>query len=357
MIHGVIMAGGSGTRFWPESRKNRPKQLLRITGRSTMIRATVERVLPEIPFQRIMVVTGIVHAEEIRNQIPELSEGMIVAEPVGKNTAPCIALAAYKLMKADPHAIMAVLPADHLIQKEAEFLEALTLGAEVASEGDHLLTFGIVPNRPETGYGYIQLGAAEREIGTTKFYKVRRFVEKPDRAKAEAYLASGNFMWNSGMFIWHVRTIIQAFETYLPAISKVMEAVSPALNTPDESAAVVEAYAAVESISIDYGIMEKADNVLTVPIDVGWSDVGSWASLDEVWECDAGGNVAKGQCVLIDSRRCVVSSPAKLATLIGLDDLIVVDTPDALLVCRKDRAQDVRKLQDRLKELGYEGLL
>jgi mannose-1-phosphate guanylyltransferase len=357
MIHGVIMAGGSGTRFWPASRKNRPKQLLRIAGQRTMIRATVERILPEIPFQRIMVVTGMVHAAEIRNQIPELSEGMVVAEPVGKNTAPCIALAAYKLVKTDADAIMAVLPADHLIRQEAEFREALRIGAEVAMAGDHLLTFGIVPHRAETGYGYIQLGATEREIGSRKFFKVQRFVEKPDRAKAEEYVASGNFMWNSGMFIWHAGTIIRAFETYLPSISRVMEAISPALNTPDEPAAIAHAYAAVQSISIDYGIMEKADNVLTVPIDVGWSDVGSWDSLDAIWDCDARGNAVKGRCVAIDSRGCVVSSPDKLTALIGLENLIVVDTPDALLVCRKDRAQDVRKLQERLKELGYEELL
>ena len=357
MIHGVIMAGGSGTRFWPESRKNRPKQLLRIAGKRTMIRATVERILPEIPFHHIMVVTGVVHAEEIRNQIPELTEDMIVAEPFGKNTAPCIALAAYKLRKIDADAVMAVLPADHLIQKEAEFREALAVAARVASAGDPLVTFGIVPHRPETGYGYIQLGPAEREIGSKTFYQVGRFVEKPDRAKAEEYVASGNYMWNSGMFMWHVGAIIRAFETYLPFISKIMEQISPALNTPDESAAIAEAYAAVDSISIDYGIMEKADNVLTLPIDVGWSDVGSWASLEEVWECDENGNAAKGQCVIIESRGCVISSPEKLTAVLGLQDLVVVDTPDALLVCRKDRAQDVRQLQELLKELGYERLL
>jgi len=357
MIYGVIMAGGSGTRFWPESRQNRPKQLLRIVGRKTMIRATVERILSVIPFQRIMVVTGMVHAEEIRNQIPELTEGMIVAEPEGKNTAPCIALAAYKLLKTDANAVMAVLPADHLIRDEEAFRQALAIGAQVASAGDHLVTFGIVPHRPETGYGYIQLGTVAREIGSKKFYKVRRFVEKPDRVRAEEYLAAGNFLWNSGMFIWHVGAIIKAFETHLPSLSRVMEAISPRLNTPDEPAAIAEAYAAVEPISIDYGIMENADNVLTLPIDVGWSDVGSWASLDEVWDRDSDGNAAKGRCVIVDSRGCVVSSPAKLTALIGLEDLVIVDTPDALLVCRKDKAQDVRKLQELLKELGHEELL
>jgi mannose-1-phosphate guanylyltransferase len=357
MIHAVIMAGGSGTRFWPESRKNRPKQLLRIAGKRTMIRATIERILPEIPFHRVMVVTGVAHADEIRSQISELSEGMVVAEPVGRNTAPCIALAAYKLRKSDPDAIMAVLPADHLIKNEKEFRNALSVAAEVAAAGTHLVTFGIIPHRPETGYGYIQLGPLEREVQSKGFFLVRRFVEKPDRTKAEEYLAAGNYMWNSGMFIWHVDAIIRAFEMYLPAMSGIMEDMSPALNTPDEPEAIATAYAAVQSISIDYGIMEKADNVLTLPIDVGWSDVGSWASLEEVWECDANGNAAKGQCVIVESKGCVVSSPAKLTAVIGLENLVVVDTPDALLVCRKDRAQDVRQLQEVLKELGYERLL
>lgn len=357
MIHGVIMAGGSGTRFWPESRKNRPKQLLRIAGKRTMIRATVERILPHIPFPRIMVITGAAHADEIRRQIPELHAAMVVSEPFGKNTAPCIALAAYKLRKTDPDGVMAVLPADHLIQNEEAFREALAVGAEVARGGDRLVTFGIIPHRPETGYGYIQLGEVEREIGTKEFYRVARFVEKPDRARAEEYVASGSYLWNSGMFIWHVGAIIQAFETYLPSISRIMEEISPALNTPHEPDAIARAYADVQSISIDYGIMEKADNVLTLPIDVGWSDVGSWASLDEVWECDSNGNAAKGQCVIIESKGCVVLSPSKLTAVIGLEDLVVVDTADALLVCRKDRAQDVRQLQDLLQELGYEKLL
>lgn len=357
MLHGVIMAGGSGTRFWPESRKNRPKQLLTIAGKRTMIRATVERILPQVPFPRIMVVTGVAHADEIRNQIPELAQGMVVSEPVGKNTAPCIALAAYKLRKTDPDGIMAVLPADHLIQNEEGFREALAIASEAARAGDRLVTFGIVPHRPETGYGYIQLGPAEREIRDKTFYRVHRFVEKPDLPRAEEYVASGNYLWNSGMFIWHVQAITRAFETYLPGMSALMEDILPALNTPDEPEAIARVYADVQSISIDYGIMEKADNVLTLPIDVGWSDVGSWASLDEVWECDTNGNAAKGQCVIIESKRCVVSSPRKLTAVIGLEDLVVVDTADALLVCRKDRAQDVRQLQELLKELGYEKLL
>lgn len=357
MTYGVIMAGGSGTRFWPASRKCRPKQLLNMVGDGTMIRATVLRILPEIPFQSIIVVTAASHADEIRVQLPEMSRDRIVAEPEGRNTAPCIALAAYKLHKIDPDGVMAVLPADHVIEKEAEFRRALSIATEAASMGDHLITFGVLPNRPETGYGYIRLGAKQMELQGTTFYKVDGFVEKPCVSAAQGYLASGNYLWNSGMFVWKIESIMRAFEKFLPDVDRAMKNIAPALNTPDESAAVAEAYASMESVSIDYGIMEKADNVLTVPVDVQWNDVGSWSSLEDVWERDHCCNATKGQVMFIDGRGCIVSSPRKLTALIGVEDLIVVDTHDALMICRKDRAQDVKKLQELLKEQGYEDLL
>jgi len=357
MLYGVIMAGGSGTRFWPESRKRRPKQLLRIAGNRTMIRATVERLLTEVPFERIMVVTSVSHAEEIRAELPELGERMVVAEPQGRNTAPCIALAAYRIAKEDPDAVMAVLPADHLIGKEHEFLKALRTAAEAASTSEYLITFGIVPSRPETGYGYIELGPEALKVGDASVFEVKAFVEKPDRSRAETYVASGNYMWNSGMFIWKASAIIQAFEKYCPSISGTIGAIGQDLNTPREPEAIREAYECVESISIDYAIMEKAANVLVLPIDVEWNDVGSWASLHEVWEKDHNRNAVRGAFLALDAAGCVVSSPHKLTTLIGVDDLVVVDTPDALLVCRKDRAQDVKELQEALKQIGYEKLL
>jgi mannose-1-phosphate guanylyltransferase len=357
MMHGVIMAGGSGTRFWPQSRKNRPKQLLNIVGTKTMIRATAERILPEIPFERIMVVTGASHAEEIAKQLPELAPGMIVSEPYGRNTAPCIALAAYKLFKTDPDGVMVVLPADHLIGKETEFRQALRIGKEVSCRGDYLLTFGIVPHRPETGYGYIHLGPPVLHIDAATVFRVHRFVEKPDHATADQYVTSGKYLWNSGMFIWKITTILRAFETHLPEVSRLMERIAPALNTPDEPGAIAEVYRTVEPLSIDYGIMEKADNVLTLPVDLEWNDVGCWTSLGEVWECDDLGNAPRGHVVIVDSERCIVSSPHKLTAVIGVEDLIVVDTPDALMICRRDKAQDVRKLQEILKERGLEKLL
>jgi mannose-1-phosphate guanylyltransferase len=357
MIYGVIMAGGSGTRFWPESRRCKPKQLLNIMGDCTMIRATVQRILPDIPLERIMVVTAASHADGICCQLPELRSERIITEPKGRNTAPCIALAAYKLNKTDPDGVMAVLPADHLIGKEAEFREAVRIAGEAASTGNHLITFGLIPNRPETGYGYIKLGPAQLEVGGATLFKVERFVEKPDLSTARDYVASGNFLWNSGMFVWTTRSIIRAFEEFLPAISAEMERISPALNTPDEAVAIAEVYTNIESVSIDYGIIEKAHNVLTLPINVDWNDVGSWASLEDVWNRDHCGNAITGKAVFVDSAGCIVSSPHKLTALIGIKDLIVVDTPDALMICRKDKAQDVKRLQEILDDKGYKDLL
>jgi mannose-1-phosphate guanylyltransferase len=357
MIHGVIMAGGSGTRFWPESRRNRPKQLLTIGGRQTMIQATVERIAPVISFDRIMVVTGSAHAQEIQRQLPELSDAQVIAEPIGRNTAPCIALAAYKVRKADPEAVMVVLPADHLVGKQTEFLDALKIAVDTVTRGEYLLTFGIVPHRPETGYGYIKIGDAKGGNGPERVHTVVRFVEKPDLSTAESYLASGEYLWNSGMFVWKANDIIAALDKHLPELSQAMREISDALGNAEEPFAIRQAYERVEAISIDHGIMEKADNVLCLPIDVDWNDVGSWASLDVVWDRDSGGNAIQGEAVALESRNCIVSSPHKLATLIGVEDLIVVDTSDALMICRKDRAQDVRRLQEILKEQGYEHLL
>lgn len=357
MLYGVIMAGGSGTRFWPASRKHIPKQLLNVVRDKTMIRATVERILPVIPFSRMMTVTAAAHADEIRGQLPELDPGMVVVEPLCRNTAPCVALAAYKLIGMDSDALMAVLPADHLIGNEVEFCSALTAAAEAAAAGGHLVTFGVVPKRPETGYGYIALGEKAFEVGSRPVYRVRGFREKPDPATAQSYLESGDYLWNSGMFVWKAAAIVAAIQEHAPRLSAAMERISHALNTPDEADAITVAYESVDSISIDCAVMEHARNTLCIPIDVEWNDVGSWASLEDVWERDDCGNVADGEAVLVECSGCVVSTPQKVTALIGCDDLIVVDTPDALMICPKDRAQEVRKLQEMLKARGYHHLL
>ncbi|MCL5125496.1 MAG: mannose-1-phosphate guanylyltransferase, partial [Deltaproteobacteria bacterium] len=335
----------------------RPKQLLKIVGEKTMIRATIDRVSPVTPYDRIMVVTGARHAEKIRVQIPEIPNDFIVTEPVGRNTAPCVALAAYRLAKIDPDAVMLVLPADHLITKEDEFRAVLEAATELAANTEDLLTFGIVPDRPETGYGYIHVGDKVTEFNGLTAHRVERFVEKPDIKTAQSYLKLGNYLWNSGMFIWKVSTIIKAIERYLPVIAKAMEKLHPVFNTPDEDASLAEVYEDLPDISIDYGVLERADNVLVVPIDVGWNDVGSWTSLQDVWNTDEEGNAVKGKILTLNAKGCVVSSPQKLTALVGVEDIIVVDTPDAILVCRKDRAQDIKQLQELLKKHGYQGLL
>ncbi len=357
MLYGIIMAGGSGTRFWPESRKQKPKQLLRIISDKTMVRETAERILPEIPFDRIMIVTSEDYSDQIKKEIPELSETMIVAEPRGRNTAPCIALAAYKIFKQDPKAVMAVLPADHLIGDEQAFLQALRTAHQVASNKDYLITFGIVPGYPETGYGYIELGREIPEIGSAGLFQVQSFVEKPDLITAKRYLDAGNYLWNSGMFVWKASTIIRSFEQHLPSVSRSMESIIPMLNTVHEPPAIRQVYETIDSISIDYGIMEKADNTVVIRADIAWNDVGSWSSLADVWGTDDENNACRGKVLCVQSKECVALSPHKVAVLLGVEDLVIVDTPDAILVCGKDSCQDIKQLQELLVRHGYEHLL
>ena len=344
MLYGIIMAGGSGTRFWPESRKKRPKQLLRIISDKTMVRATAERILPEIPFDRIMIVTTEAYADEIKKELPEVSDTMIVAEPRGRNTAPCIALAAYKIAKQDPNAVLVILPADHLIANQEAFLKTLRTAYQVASTNDHLITFGIVPASPETGYGYIELGGEISQIGSERLFHVKSFVEKPDLVTAKRYLAGGNYLWNSGMFVWKASTIIRSFEEHLPSISRAMESIVPMLNTSQEPEAIREIYETIESISIDYGIMEKSKNAVVIRADIAWNDVGSWSSLADVWDTDDENNACRGKVLCVQSKECVALSPHKVAVLLGVEDLVIVDTPDAVLVCRKTSCQDIKIL-------------
>jgi mannose-1-phosphate guanylyltransferase len=357
MLYALLMAGGSGTRFWPESRAKMPKQLINIVDDRTMIQATVRRIASLIPHGRIMVVCGLPHQQEIRRQLPSIPDNMIVAEPKALNTAPCIALAACKLLKRDPKAIMAVLPSDHTIGNVGRFLNILNAAHTVAAKGEALITFGIVPDRPETGYGYIECGELLEKADSQPVYRVNRFVEKPDLQRAMGYVKEGNYLWNSGMFVWKASAIMEAFKIHLPRIAAAADKMLTALNGPSEEEAVRDAYEDMDSVSIDYGILEKADNVLVMPADVQWNDVGSWNALKKVWENDPDGNAFRGKLLSVQSRDCIVSSKHKLTTLIGVEDLIIVDTPDALMVCRKDRAQDVKILQGILKDQGHEGLL
>jgi mannose-1-phosphate guanylyltransferase len=347
----VIMAGGSGTRFWPLSRLKTPKQLMSVFGGKSMLQRTVERVLPLAP-ERIIIVTNEEQARETARQTADYCGCplQIVAEPVGRNTAPAIALAAAIIGRYDPEATMLVLPADHYIRNEAEFCRVATVAAEAAASGA-LITLGIEPTRPETGYGYIE---AETADAATAARTVRRFVEKPDAARAVEFLDAGNFYWNSGMFIWKVSAIRGELARQMPELADAvgsldfgsedwaLDALKPQINA---------LYTTLKSESIDYGVMERAEQVQVIPASFGWSDVGSWNALPEVIDADADGVVAidTAGLISIDSADSLVYGNGKMVALVGVEGLIVVDTADALLVCRLDRAQEVKKVVEKLQ--------
>ncbi len=349
----VILAGGSGTRFWPLSRTKTPKQLMSVFGGRSMLQRTVERVLPLAP-ERIMVVTNSLQAEETARQLADLGSFPVdvIEEPVGRNTAPAIALAAALIASRDPGATMLVLPADHYIRNEEEFCRVAAAACQAAESGA-LVTLGIEPTRPETGYGYIEADTAASGTGA---YPVRRFVEKPDAARALEFLAAGNFYWNSGMFIWRVDAIRGELSRQMPELSAAIDTLQ--LGAGWDSASlrpqVERIYPGITGESIDYGVMERANNVLVIPASFGWSDVGSWSALPEVIESDSDGNVAIAARGLISlgSSGSLVYGNNKMAALVGVKDLIVVDTPDAILVCRQDRAQDVKKVVEELQRNG-----
>jgi mannose-1-phosphate guanylyltransferase len=350
----VILAGGSGTRFWPLSRAARPKQLISITGDRTMLQRTVERVLPLKP-KRILIITNRVQSEETERQLAHYRKIPIdiIAEPSAKNTAPAIGLAATIIAAHDPEGVMVVLPADHFIKDEQALQQTLVNAAHAARKG-YLVTLGIMPSRPETGYGYIE---ADMDLRGTGPFPVRRFVEKPPLDEAVRYLDAGNFFWNSGMFIWRADVIMAEINSFLPELAESLSRITFTrdvweLSDLDEQIEAV--YDSVASVSIDYGIMEKSSKVQVVPVEMGWSDVGSWSSLPEVVEEDADGTVcvnANGH-VSLDSSGCLIYVDARVVATVGVHDLIVVSTPDALLICDRGRAQDVKKV---VEELGRQG--
>ena len=351
----VILAGGAGTRFWPLSRRQRPKQLMSVFGGKSMLQRTVERVLPLQP-RRMLIVTNVLQAAETARQVEEyLAEVAIdiIAEPVGRNTAPAIGLAAAIIAQHDPEAIMVVLPADHYIIDEERFRATLRQAQAAAGQGS-LVTLGIRPDRPETGYGYIEADLSFNADGPRP---VKRFVEKPSLEKALEFLAARNFYWNSGMFVWQVRVILAEIARHMPALSAgLMKLDIPAVdwNMAGLPAQIATLYNAIESQSIDYGVMEKAARAEVIPADFGWSDVGSWRALPEVIAPDADGNVVidAPASINIDSRNCLVYGGGKLVALVGVKDLIVVNTEDALLVCAEDRAQEVKQVVETLEGQG-----
>ena len=356
----VVLAGGRGTRFWPRSRRARPKQFLSLGGGRSLLQATVDRISPLVSLERILVVTTRDLAAAVRKDLPSLPRRNIVVEPVGRNTAPAIGLAALEALRRHADPTLVVMPSDHHVKKAAAFRRAVSAGARfVASERDALLTFGIPPLRAETGYGYIRVkgrasSPAKRAGGGRDLAPrpIARFIEKPNRARAEALLRSGGVYWNSGVFLWRARTYLDALARHAPRIASGLERIREGGRTRGGARAAARLYARLPSISADYAVLERAQRVFVIPLDAGWSDVGSWLALADVAATDANGNVVEGQHVGIDTRRSILLAPGKLIATIGVEDLIVVDTGDALFVCDARRAQDVRSLVALLERKG-----
>lgn len=352
----VIMAGGSGTRFWPASRRALPKQFLALAGgRQTLIQAAAARLLPLVGEQATLVVTGRDYIPLVREQLPEAAA---LAEPVARNTAPCVAYAALSVLESAGDVPMIVVPADHFIRGEDELRGALLEAVEIAAGQDLLVTIGIAPTAPETGYGYIQAGGPRSGCATA--LEVKRFVEKPDRATAERYLAAGDYFWNSGMFVWRPSTILAAIEQHLPSLGGALGELKRCMLAGD-SAKLSTVFSALEAVSIDFGVMEKARNVAMIPgASFEWSDIGSWdawARLMRSGSKDAGGNVLQGDVLAIDCNNLVAVAKERLIAAVGLKDIIVVETGDAILVCPASRAQDVKTVVDELKKANRQKLL
>ncbi|MHC4953303.1 MAG: mannose-1-phosphate guanylyltransferase [Planctomycetota bacterium] len=351
--HVVILAGGAGTRFWPAGRRDRPKQLLTIASENTMLRETLLRCAPLAPPERTWIVTNERQAADTRKEAPEIPDAQILAEPEMRNTAAAIALAAACIARHDGDAVMVVLPADHVIGPQDLFTRTFEAAVARAREASTLLTVGIRPTGPATGYGYIESGEKVAEVDGFEVLRVQSFVEKPDARTAAGFFAAGGYFWNAGTFVWSVAAFLAALDLHLPAHRAVLDAMAPELDAGRAPSA--DAYARFENVPVDIGIMERADNVEVIPASFDWDDVGSWLALDRLRTRDEKGNVVIGEQIGIDTRNCiVVARPDHVVATLDISDLIVVCTPDATLVCRKDRAEDVKKIVEQLKKRGLE---
>jgi mannose-1-phosphate guanylyltransferase len=350
--HAVILAGGRGTRFWPLSRRRRPKQLLDLTADGPLLAATVARIEPAVPRERQWIITGADLTEGVVDALPAFPRDHIIGEPIGRNTAAAVGLAAAVLQEQDGDVPFAVLPSDHLIAPALTFCSALERALEIAGHTDLLLTFGIAPTRPETGYGYIEAGPELANAAPAR--TVVAFAEKPDRATAQRYLSGGRHLWNSGMFVWRAGVVLAGLRQHLPQAVEPLVGVARAgaPGTARFEAALKTAYGDLPSISIDYALMERAANVAVLPAAFEWNDVGHWIAMRDLWPRDSAGNAARGRVLALDSGGCIVYGPDRLTALVGIKDLIVVHTPDVTLVCSADRAQDVRRLIEELERSG-----
>jgi mannose-1-phosphate guanylyltransferase len=346
----VIMAGGIGSRFWPMSRNNYPKQFIDILGTGkSLLRQTYERFLGVCPKENIYIVTNESYVDFVYNQIPELNKANVLAEPQRRNTAPCVAYAAFKIGQINPNAIMVIAPSDHVIGNEAAFQEAIQKSFDFTSKNDSLLTLGIQPSRPDTGYGYIQFQDDNSEE-RFKISKVKTFTEKPNLEMAKFFLKSGDFLWNAGIFVWNYKCITEAFRKYLPDMYALFDEGKDVYNTNEETDFIRNAYALCTNISIDYGIMEKAKNVYVLSAEFGWSDLGTWRSLYEHIQQDKDQNAIVGNVIAENSSGCIVNVPKeRLVVIQGLKDFIVVESDNVLLICHKDDEQQVKNLVNDVK--------
>jgi mannose-1-phosphate guanylyltransferase len=349
-LYVVLMAGGVGVRFWPYSRNGKPKQFLDVLGTGrTLLQSTYDRFATICPKENIFVVTHQEHAQLVHDQLPDLKVSQILAEPMRKNTAPCIAYASYRIQQQNKDAVIVVSPSDHLILKEEEFHDIILRAAEQAKEQDKLLTLGITPSRPETGYGYIQF-LPDKKLSK----KVKTFTEKPELALAKKFIESGDFVWNAGIFIWGVQAITAAIQEHIPEMAEVFEEVKSVFNTEAEPEAIEKAYAQCKNISIDYAILEKATNVFVCLGDFTWSDLGSWASIHDISAKDENNNVLKGKSLLYDTRNSIIrASSDKLIVVQGLNGYLVAEFGNVIIVCEKDREDQFRRFVNDVK--GMQG--
>ena len=356
ILTAVIMAGGKGERFWPKSRIRCPKQFLSLTGDGeTMLQKTFQRISGFVEPAHIFIVTNREYMPLVREQLPDVPEENLLAEPAPRNTAPCISLAAAVIAKRYGDATMIVLPADHLVRHEEICADVLLRAASAAAETDALVTIGITPTYPETGYGYIAFSRAKNL--PRGVYHVDSFKEKPDIETARSYVNSGDYLWNSGMFVWKTDVFLEAVRKHLPAAYEITEELQSACDTPDFENVLQKRFPDMPSISVDFGILEKAERICTIPGSFGWDDVGSWPALRRVAKTDTNGNYRDGDILTIGTRNCVFSGREKLIAAVGLENIVVVDTEDALLVCDIDAAQNIKKITEMLREQGRGELL
>ena len=356
ILTAVIMAGGKGERFWPKSRIRCPKQFLSLTGDGeTMLQKTFQRISGFVEPAHIFIVTNGEYMPLVREQLPDVPEENLLAEPAPRNTAPCISLAAAVIAKRYGDATMIVLPADHLVRHEEICADVLLRAASAAAETDALVTIGITPTYPETGYGYIAFSRAKNL--PRGVYHVDSFKEKPDIETARSYVNSGDYLWNSGMFVWKTNVFLEAVRKHLPAAYEITEELQSACDTPDFENVLQKRFPDMPSISVDFGILEKAERICTIPGSFGWDDVGSWPALRRVAKTDTNGNYRDGDILTIGTRNCVFSGREKLIAAVGLENIVVVDTEDALLVCDIDAAQNIKKITEMLREQGRGELL